>query len=125
MPHHSLPPTTPSLDWRVGKLSLIRSLIREAIPDIVEENKWKKPTNPGGVPTWSSSGLICTGETYRDKIKLTFAHGAALPDPENLFNASLEAGARRAIDLFEKDAINEQAIKALLQAAKALNMAKV
>ena len=108
-------------DWRGDTLARIRALIRSAEPGIVEEVKWRKPSNPGGVPAWSHGGLVCTGETYRDKVKLTFAKGAALPDPAGLFNASLDAGTRRAIDIREGEAIDEAAFKALVRAAVALN----
>ncbi len=108
-------------DWRGETLSRIRSLIKQADPDVVEEVKWRKPSNPAGVPVWSHDGIICTGETYKDKVKFTFAKGAALEDPKGIFNASLEGNARRAIDLFEGDQIDEQAFKALFQEAVALN----
>ena len=108
-------------DWRGEFLARVRALIRSADPDVVEEVKWRKPSNPSGVPTWSHGGLVCTGETYRDKVKLTFARGAALPDPAGLFNASLDAGTRRAIDLRQGQAIDETAFKALVRAAVALN----
>jgi hypothetical protein len=108
-------------DWRSEKLDHIRKLILEADPDAVEEVKWRKPSNPAGVPTWSHAGLICTGETYKDKVKLTFAKGASLPDPAGLFNASLDAGTRRAIDLREDDEIDETAFKALIREAVARN----
>lgn len=108
-------------DWRAVMLERVRKLIAEAVPDAVEERKWRKPSNPAGVPTWSKDGIICTGETYRDKIKLTFAKGAALADPANLFNASLDAGTRRAIDIREGDAIDDGAFKALIRAAAAHN----
>ena len=111
-------------DWRAATLARVRALIRAADPAVVEEIKWRKPSNPGGVPTWSHAGLICTGETYRDKVKLTFANGAALPDPTALFNAGLDGNARRAIDLFEGDAIDEAAFTALIHAAVARNEAK-
>jgi len=105
-------------DWRGPLLAHLRALIRGASSAIVEEVKWRKPSNPAGVPTWSAHGrLICTGETYRDKVKLTFAHGAALPDPASLFNASLTGGTRRAIDLREGDAVDEEAFAALVRAA--------
>ena len=87
------------IDWRSETLDRVRDLIRQADPDAVEERKWIKPSNPSGVPTWSHGGIICTGETYRDKVKLTFARGASLADPSGLFNASLDAGTRRAIDI--------------------------
>jgi hypothetical protein len=108
-------------DWRGDMLAHIRGLIFEAEPNVVEETKWRKPTNPLGVPTWSVAGLICTGETYKDKVKLTFAKGASLDDPEGLFNASQTAGVRRAIDLHEGDTINATAFQALVRAAAARN----
>ena len=104
-------------DWRESRVAEIRSLIMKADPDIVEEIKWRKPSNPDGVPTFSLDGLICTLETYKDKVKLTFAKGASLPDPAKLFNASLTAGTRRAIDLKEDDALNEDAFVELVRAA--------
>ena len=102
-------------DWRGETLARIRGLIKEADPEVVEEWKWR------GVPVWSHAGIVCTGETYKDKVKLTFARGAALEDPSRLFNASLEGNARRAIDLHEGDRIDEEALKALVRAAVALN----
>ena len=111
-------------DWRGDTLARVRALIRDADPDVTEEVKWRKPANPAGVPTWSHGGILCTGETYKDKVKLTFAHGAALDDPSRLFNASLDAGTRRAIDLREGEAIDEPAFKALIRAAVALNTAR-
>jgi hypothetical protein len=113
-----------SEDWRTATLDRVRALIREADPEVVEDVKWRKPSNPAGVPVWEHAGLICTGETYKDKVKLTFAHGAALPDPAKLFNASLDAGTRRALDLFEGDKIDADAFKALIRAAVAFNEAK-
>ena len=107
--------------WRSETLSRIRTLILEADPDIVEEVKWRKPTNTAGVPCWSRGGLICTGETYKDKVKITFAKGAKLADKAGLFNASLDGNARRAIDLFEGDTLNARSFKALIKAAVALN----
>lgn len=112
-----------SADWRREMLARIRALIEEAVPEVSEEAKWKKPSNPAGVPTWSHNGIICTGETYKDKVKFTFARGASLKDPSGLFNASLDAGTRRAIDIAEGDKINESAFKALVRAAAALNTA--
>ena len=109
-------------DWRGAMLARVRRIIERADPDIVEETKWRKPSNPDGVPVWSHSGMICTGETYRDKVKLTFARGAALADPSGLFNASLDAGTRRAIDIFEGDEIDEAGLQALVRAAIALNI---
>jgi hypothetical protein len=108
-------------DWRGETLARIRALIRQADPDVVEEVKWRKPSSPGGVPVWSHDGIICTGETYKDKVKLTFAKGASLPDPSGLFNSSLEGNTRRAIDIHEGDKINEKALKALIRAAAELN----
>lgn len=110
-------------DWRGALLARIRKLIRESDPDIVEEVKWRKPSNPLGVPTWSHAGIICTGETYKDKVKLTFAKGASLEDPSGLFNSSLDGGTRRAIDLREGDALDEAALKALIGEAIAINLA--
>ncbi|MBX9746325.1 MAG: DUF1801 domain-containing protein [Hyphomonadaceae bacterium] len=111
-------------DWRRATLARVRTLIKDAAPGVVEEAKWKKPTNPAGVPTWSLNGIICTGETYKDKVKLTFAQGAALKDPARLFNASLDAGTRRAIDIAEDAKFNESAFKALVRDAVAFNAAK-
>ena len=109
-------------DWRGETLDRIRTLIHEADPDVIEEVKWRKPSNPLGVPTWSHDGIICTGETYQDKIKLTFARGASLDDPDRLFNSSLEGHTRRAIDMREGEEIDETAFKALIRAAVALNL---
>jgi hypothetical protein len=97
----------------------MRALILEADPGMSEEVKWRKPSNPMGVPVWSHDGIVCTGETYKDKVKLTFAKGAALPDPSHLFNASLEGKTRRAIDIGEGEKINARAFKALIRAAVA------
>jgi len=108
-------------DWRISRVDEVRSLIRQAEPDVVEEAKWRKASNPDGVPTFSLDGLVCTVETYKDKIKVTFAKGASLPDPAKLFNASLDAGVRRAIDIGEADALDADAFVALIQAAVALN----
>jgi hypothetical protein len=116
--------TTSATDWRTETLERVRKLISEADPDAVEEVKWRKPSNPAGVPVWSHGGMICTGETYRDKVKLTFAKGASLPDPKRLFNASLEGGTRRAIDIRDGEKIDEGAFKALIRAAVALNLGK-
>jgi hypothetical protein len=112
-------------DWRAATLAHIRALITQADPDIVEETKWRKPSNPAGVPVWSrpasrGGGMICTGETYKDKVKLTFAKGAALEDPSGLFNASLEGSTRRAIDIHEGEQINGKALTALIREAIAL-----
>jgi hypothetical protein len=109
-------------DWRGDTLARIRTLIREAAPDVVEEVKWRKPSNGmRGVPVWEHDGIICTGETYKDKLKLTFVKGAALADPAGLFNSSLDGNVRRALDIHENDRINEKAFKALVRAAAALN----
>lgn len=108
-------------DWRGELLNHLRNLILSVDPEIIEEVKWRKPSNPAGVPVWSLSGIICTGETYKDKVKLTFAKGASLPDPAHLFNASLEGNTRRAIDFHKGDTVNEKAIRALIRAAVALN----
>ena len=111
-------------DWRGDTLAALRGLIRASDPSITEAVKWRKPTNPAGVPVWERAGLICTGETYRDKVKLTFAKGAALDDPDRLFNAGLDGGTRRAIDLFEGDRVDAAAFQALVRAAVAANLAK-
>jgi hypothetical protein len=112
-------------DWRGEMLARVRALIREADPDIVEEVKWRKPSNAMlGVPVWEHAGIICTGETYKAVVKLTFAKGAALEDPSHLFNSSLEGNVRRAIDIREGDKINEKALKVLIRAAAALNRSK-
>ena len=104
-------------NWRAAILARVRELIQEAAPDAVEEVKWRKPSNPAGVPTWSHNGLLCTGETYKDKVKVTFAQGASLPDPAGLFNAGLDGNVRRAIDFREGDKIKATAFKALIRAA--------
>jgi hypothetical protein len=109
-------------DWRGETLARVRTLIKEADPDVVEDVKWRKPSNAMlGVPVWEHDGIICTGETYKAVVKLTFARGAALEDPSGLFNSSLEGNVRRAIDIREGDRINERALKALIGAAVALN----
>lgn len=105
-------------------LARLRLLIREADPEVIEAVKWRKPSNPAGVPVWEHSGMICTGEIYRDKVKLTFARGAALDDPSRLFNASLDGGTRRAIDFREGDGVDENAFKALVREAVAANAGK-
>jgi hypothetical protein len=107
--------------WRAEALIEIRRLIHEAVPAIEEDCKWVKPTNPLGVPTWACSGIICTGEAYKQAVKLTFARGASLKDPHGLFNASLDGGTRRAIDIREGESLDEQAFKALIRAAVAEN----
>jgi hypothetical protein len=111
-------------DWRGEMLARIRALIKQADPEVVEECKWKKPSNPSGVPVWSHSGMICTGETHKSVVKMTFAKGAFLQDPSGLFNSSLEGNLRRAIDFHEGDKINEKALNALIRAAVALNSSK-
>lgn len=111
-------------DWRGVALARARRLIREADPEVVEAVKWRKPSNPAGVPVWEHSGLICTGETYKDKVKLTFARGASLDDPSGLFNASLDAGTRRAIDIREGDEPDSEAFRALVREAVALNVSR-
>ena len=111
-------------DWRGEMLARVRALIREADPDVAEEVKWRKPSNPAGVPVWSNAGIICTGETYKAVVKLTFAKGASLDDPSGLFNSSLDGNVRRAIDIHEGDKIDAKALKALIRAAVALNTSK-
>jgi hypothetical protein len=112
-------------DWRGETLARVRALIRQADPDVVEEVKWRKPSNAMlGVPVWEHAGIICTGETYKAVVKLTFARGAALKDPSGIFNSSLEGNVRRAIDIHEGDKINEKALQALIRAAVALNTSK-
>ncbi|MFZ0457796.1 MAG: DUF1801 domain-containing protein [Rhodoplanes sp.] len=109
-------------DWRGETLARVRKLIKEACPDVIEEVKWRKPSNAMlGVPVWSHAGIICTGETYKAVVKMTFAKGASLEDPSGLFNASLEGDTRRAIDFHEGDKIDEKALKALIRAAVVLN----
>ncbi|MFL6756401.1 MAG: DUF1801 domain-containing protein [Sphingomicrobium sp.] len=111
-------------DWRAETLGRLRALIKQADPEVTEELKWAKASNPLGVPTWSHAGIICTGETYKDKVKMTFARGASLEDPAGLFNASLDGGTRRAIDLREAEAIDEKSFQALIREAVAVNLAK-
>ncbi len=108
-------------DWRGVTLSRIRSLIKKADPDVVEELKWAKASNPLGVPVWSDGGMICTGETYKDHVKVTFAKGASLGDPSRLFNSSLDGNVRRAIDFREGDTIDEKAFTALVREAVEMN----
>ena len=111
-------------DWREKTLSLVGKLILEADPEALEEIKWRKPSNSmQGVPVWSHDGIICTGETYKDKIKLTFAKGASLKDPDKLFNSSLDGNTRRAIDILEGQKVEARAFKALIRAAVELNTA--
>ena len=108
-------------DWRGKTLAKVREIIHAADPEIVEEWKWVKPTNPG-TPVWSHGGIVCTGETYKDHVKMTFAKGAAIEDPAGLFNSSLEGNARRAIDIHEGDKVDAAALKDLIRAAVALNL---
>ena len=108
-------------DWRGKTLARVREIVHEADPEIVEEWKWVKPTNPG-TPVWSHGGIICTGETYKNVVKMTFARGAALKDPAGLFNSSLDGNVRRAIDIREGDKVDEAALKDLIRAAVALNL---
>ena len=109
-------------DWRGEQLSRLRNLIQEADPDVIEEIKWRKPSNSMlGVPTWSHDGIICTGETYENKVKLTFARGASVDDPTGLFNSSLGGGTRRAVDFGETDVVDEEAFRTLIREAVALN----
>ena len=109
-------------DWRGETLARVRTLIKQADPEVIEEVKWRKPSNAMlGVPVWSHAGILCTGETYKNAVKLTFAKGASLKDPSGLFNSSLEGNTRRAIDIHEGDKIDENALQALIRAAVALN----
>lgn len=110
-------------DWRGETLARLRAVIRAADPDAIEAVKWRKPSNPSGVPVWEHGGMICTGEIYRDKVKLTFAHGARLDDPGGLFNSSLDGNTRRAIDVREGEMVDEEALKALVRGAVAVNIA--
>ena len=111
-------------DWRGETLARVRALVKQADPEVVEAVKWRKPSNMLGVPVWEHAGIICTGETYKAVVKLTFAKGAALEDPSGLFNSSLEGNVRRAIDIHQGDKINEKALKALIRAAVVLNTSK-
>jgi hypothetical protein len=111
----------PHADWRADLIAQVRALIAEAAPQAAEERKWKKPSNPAGVPVWSDDGIICTAEAHRDKVKLTFAKGASMEDPHGLFNASLDGNARRAIDLKQSDTLDPRTFKELVVAAVALN----
>jgi hypothetical protein len=111
-------------DWRGETLGRLRQLIREADPGVTEAIKWRKPSNPSGVPVWEHDGIICTGETYKDKVKLTFAQGASIDDPTGIFNSSLDAGTRRAVDVREGETIDADAFKALIREAAAFNGAK-
>jgi hypothetical protein len=110
------------VDWREQTLDRIRALIQEADPEMIEERKWRKPSNAmAGVPVWSHDGIVCTGETYKNYVKMTFAKGAFVKDPSGLFNSGLKGNLRRAIDFHEGDKINEKALKALIRAAVKLN----
>lgn len=111
-------------DWRGAVLAKVRRMIHEADPAVIEDVKWRKPSNPSGVPVWEHDGMICTGEIYKDKVKLTFARGAALEDPARLFNSSMTGGTRRAIDFYEGDEVDETAFKALIRAAVDLNQSR-
>lgn len=111
-------------DWRGETLKRIRALIHEAAPEIVEAVKWAKPTNPSGVPTWEHAGIVCTGEVYKSHVKLTFPRGAALKDPNGLFNAGLGGGTRRAIDIREGEMVDEEAFRALVREAVAVNLSR-
>ena len=111
-------------DWRGATLARLRALIHEADPEVEETVKWRKIANPLGVPVWEHAGIICTGEVYRDKVKLTFANGASLDDPAGLFNSSLDGNTRRAIDIAEGGAVDAAAFRALIQSAVALNMVR-
>ena len=115
---------TAGADWRDATLQRMRELILEADPEMTEERKWKKPTNPAGVPVFSHEGIVCTGERYKAAVKLTFMHGASLPDPKKLFNAGFDGNVRRAIDIPEGASVNAAAFKALIKAAVAFNRAK-
>ena len=117
-------PRPKPVDWREETLDRIRALIQEADPEMIEERKWKKPSNGmKGVPVWSHGGIVCTGETYKNYVKMTFAKGAFVNDPSGLFNSGLEGNLRRAIDIREGDKIDEKALKALIRAAVKLNEA--
>ncbi|MBO6725587.1 MAG: DUF1801 domain-containing protein [Rhizobiaceae bacterium] len=109
-------------DWRGDALARVRALVREADPEVVEQVKWRKPTNPSGVPVWEHDGIICTGETYKAKVKLTFAKGASLADPAGVFNGKDTGATRRSIDIFEGDEIDAEAFKALVREAVAANL---
>lgn len=111
-------------DWREDTLARMRKLIFEADAGMIEERKWRKPSNMTGVPVWSHDGIVCTGETYKQTVKLTFARGASLPDPSHLFNSSLDGGTRRAIDIHEGEKIDESAFKSLIREAVTLNISK-
>src|SRR6187455_865361 len=121
-PKRSQPATGKAGDWREGTLARMRTLIIEADPEMIEERKWRKPSNGMvGVPVWSHNGIVCTGETYKAIVKLTFAQGASIPDPSRLFNSSLEGNMRRAIDIHEGEKVDARAFRALVKAAVARN----
>jgi hypothetical protein len=109
-------------DWRGDTLAKVRKLIKEADSEVVEDVKWRKPSSPLGVPVWEHGGIICTGEVYKDKVKITFAKGASLADPNGVFNSSLDAGTRRALDVYEGDKIDEAAFRELIRAAVRVNV---
>jgi hypothetical protein len=111
-------------DWRGETLATMRRLIREADPDVVEQVKWRKPTNPAGVPVWEHAGIICTGDAFKTYVKLTFAKGAMLPDPSGVFNAGLDGNAMRAINIHQGQSVDPEAFKALFRAAVALNLSR-
>ncbi len=111
-------------DWRIKTLAKVRQMIREADPGVSEEQKWRKPSNPDGIPVWSHDGIICTGETYKEHVKLTFARGASLKDPTKLFNGSMGGNTTRAIDIHQGDRIDETAFRNLIREAVALNMSE-
>jgi hypothetical protein len=111
-------------DWRGDVLARMRALVRKADPAVVETVKWVKPTNPSGVPTWEHDGILCTGEVYKDYVKLTFAHGAALEDPSGVFNAGFGGGTRRAIDIRRGEQVDEDAFMAIVRSAVAVNVAR-
>ena len=118
-------PKQKQIDWREETLDRLRGLIMEAEPDMIEERKWRKPSNKmAGVPVWSHNGIVCTGETYKNSVKMTFARGAFVKDPSGLFNSSLDGNLRRAIDFHEGDTINEKALKTLVKAAVKLNVSE-
>ena len=110
-------------DWRGATLAQLRRLIKEADPQVEETVKWRKPSNPAGVPVWEHAGIVCTGEVYKDKVKLTFAQGASVEDPHRLFNSSLDGGTRRAIDVRDGEKVDAAAFKALFRGAVAVNLA--
>ena len=122
-PQRSQPATGKAGDWREGTLACMRTLILEADPEMIEERKWRKPSNAmAGVPVWSRNGIVCTGETYKNSVKMTFAKGAGLKDPTGLFNSSLDGKVRRAIDIYEGDQVDVEALKDLIRSAVALNL---